>query len=292
MDIKQLHYFVTIIEEGNITKAAARLHISQPPLSTQMRLLEEELGITLMERGARKITLTAAGHLLYSHAKNILSLTDTAQNELKQLASHGTEVLHLGTISTTSSIILDPRLMTYHKKNPHVRIDIHEGNSSELFGWLNTGIIDLALTRTPVTDDLYHSFYIGDPEPMIALMKKDMDWCPERNQISLEELVDRPLVYHRRYRSLVETECEKYGFAPYCISVSNVRNSVLWASSGMGIALVPQTAASLASSTNMVSKQLNFPMSYSQQCILWHKHHPLTHAAKKLLYTLGYRKNL
>ena len=64
MDIKQLLYFVTVVDEGNISSAAKKLHISQPPLSTQIRLLEEELGSILFERGARKIQLTEAGRML------------------------------------------------------------------------------------------------------------------------------------------------------------------------------------------------------------------------------------
>ena len=82
MNIKQLQYFVTIVENGTITAAAKKLGISQPPLSAQMKLLEEELGVTLMERGARQVRLTDAGRILYRRAVSIVELTDTTLKEL------------------------------------------------------------------------------------------------------------------------------------------------------------------------------------------------------------------
>ena len=290
MDLRQLEYFVTVIEEGNITKAAVRLHLSQPPLSTQIRLLEEEFGTKLLERGPRQVTPTDAGRLLYNRAKNILSMTDATLSEVKMLAASGTEVLHLGTISTTSTIILDPRLKTYHQKNPYIRFDIHEGNTSELLGWLNTGTIEIAITRTPVIGESFHCSYLNQPEPMIALLRKEMDWCPNRLRISVKELEARPLIYHRRYIRIVEEECNKYGFSPFCVSISNVRNSVLWAVSGIGIALVPQSASFYAPGADMTSKILDFPMADSQQCVLWHKHRQLSHSAKTFLSILNCQK--
>lgn len=287
MDLKQLSYFVAVVEEGNITKAAARLHISQPPLSTQIRLLEEELGIKLLERGPRQISLSQAGQLLYCRAKTLLTLADTAAKELKEFAATRTETLHLGTISTTSAIILDPRIMEYHKKNPHIRFEIHEGNTNELFGWLNAGIVELAITRTPVADESFRCFCLRPPEPMVALMRRELDWCMGRSQIAFSELAGRPLIYHRRYRTLVEDECRKNGFSPYCVSISNVRNSVLWAASGIGIALVPQAAVFYAPGNGLVSKALDFPPADSQQCVAWHRERPLSPPARRFLSVLG-----
>lgn len=87
MDIKQLTYFLAIAEEGNISAAAKKLHISQPPLSLQLKLLEEELGVVLLERGARKSTLTDAGRLLYKHARYILQLVENAEREIQDFGN-------------------------------------------------------------------------------------------------------------------------------------------------------------------------------------------------------------
>ena len=82
MDLKQLLYFVTISDEGNISNAAKKLYLTQPPLSYQMKLLEDELNCTLFERGTRNIKLTDEGQLLYQRAKDILDLTSITKDEL------------------------------------------------------------------------------------------------------------------------------------------------------------------------------------------------------------------
>lgn len=96
MDLKQLMYFAAVVEEGSITAAAKRLHLSQPPLSHQMKCLEEELGLQLMERGARHITLTAAGKVFYQRAKNLLQLADSTQKEMRAIRQGLAGTLTLG----------------------------------------------------------------------------------------------------------------------------------------------------------------------------------------------------
>ena len=85
MNLKQMEYFITIVNEGSISAASKILHISQPPLSTQMKLLEQELGVTLFERGSRAIALTHAGKVFYDRAQGILDMTGAARQELEQM---------------------------------------------------------------------------------------------------------------------------------------------------------------------------------------------------------------
>ena len=132
MDLKQLSYFCAIAEEGNITAAAKRLHISQPPLSHQLMLLEEELGVLLLERGARKAHLTDAGRILYERAQNILTLTSTAKQEMLALGAGRRGTLRLGTISSSGAVLLGGRVRAFHDQYPDVRFEIQEGNTFEL----------------------------------------------------------------------------------------------------------------------------------------------------------------
>ena len=114
MDVRQLLYFTTIVEEGSISAAAKKLHLSQPPLSHQLKLLEEELNLQLVQRGPRCITLTDAGRLLYKRAQSILSLTWSAKKELLAMASGYSGTLHLGTVSSSGASLLDWRIPEFH----------------------------------------------------------------------------------------------------------------------------------------------------------------------------------
>ena len=132
MDIKQLTYFVAIVEEGSITSASKRLHISQPPLSNQLKILEEEIGVKLMERGPRNITLTEAGKLLYNRAINILKLTDATTRELCDLKKGVQGTISLGTVSSSGAVLLNRRVIEFNKAYPNIKFHIHEGNTFEL----------------------------------------------------------------------------------------------------------------------------------------------------------------
>ena len=101
MNLKQMKYFLTIADEGSISRAARVLHISQPPLSQQLRQLEEELRVRLFVRGARSMTLTDAGRLLYQHAQNILELSDRAVKDLQQFEDDGRGSLRIGMVSSS-----------------------------------------------------------------------------------------------------------------------------------------------------------------------------------------------
>ena len=120
MDIRQLLYFTTIAEEGSISAAAKKLHLSQPPLSYQMKLLEEELHLPLIERSARGIALTEAGRVLYKRAQGILELSELTRKEMLAMASGFTGTLHIGTVSSSGASLLGWRIPAFHQKYPQI----------------------------------------------------------------------------------------------------------------------------------------------------------------------------
>lgn len=124
MDIKQLKYFVAIIEGGTITGAAKLLHVSQPPLSNQMRFLENELGAELFRRGARHITLTEAGEVLYRYAVEILELEHVAKEEIGSMRAGQKGNLRLGLVSSCASNELYDELRLFHKDFPEVHVKL------------------------------------------------------------------------------------------------------------------------------------------------------------------------
>lgn len=120
MTLKQIEYFVTVVNTGSMSKAALKLHVSQPPLSMQIKELEEELGTTLLERTTRRIRVTDAGRLFYRRAVSILDLTAAARNDIRTMDEHISGRLVIGTISSCHSIVLGPAIQKFSRLYPDV----------------------------------------------------------------------------------------------------------------------------------------------------------------------------
>ena len=151
MDIRTLSYFVAVAEELNITKAAQKLCISQPPLSNQMHELEKELNTTLFIRGRRSLQLTESGKLLYRHAKEILLLTNVAKNEVRAMNDGMTGTIHIGLVEGSAPNIAAEWIETFLLKNKSVKFNVVDGNSDDLIQKLRSGLINLAVIHRHVT---------------------------------------------------------------------------------------------------------------------------------------------
>ena len=198
MDIKQLTYFIAIAEEGTITQAANKLHMAQPPLSTQLKLLEDELGVKLIERGARKIKLTDAGKILYKRAKHILEITTSTEKEIEEFRKGIQGTLKLGTISSSGAVLLSKRIIDFNKKYPNIKFEIHEGNTYELIEKLNSGIIEVGIVRTPFNSKNFQCLFL-EAEPMVAVMSENYNFETTTDEIFLEDLKHIPLIIYRRF---------------------------------------------------------------------------------------------
>ena len=149
MELRQLSYFTTIVNEGNISQAAKKLNISQPPLSHQMKLLEAELGVTLFERGSRRIRLTPAGKTFYDRALAILDLSQAARTELTAQKQEIQGIVRLGIISSAVEFVTRHYLAPFRRSYPKALFELHESNSYHLLDLLHSNQIDLAVIRTP-----------------------------------------------------------------------------------------------------------------------------------------------
>ncbi|MGI6055721.1 MAG: LysR family transcriptional regulator [Bilifractor sp.] len=150
MDLKQMEYFQAVVDAGSISEAARRLHVAQPPISYQMKMLENELGVQLFERGARHIRLTKAGHTFYTRVVRILEMADNAARDTIR-AGKG-QTLYLGMTSTTVAI-MQPVLKRFAEDHPDVHYQLYDGSTFELRHLLETGVIEGAVLRTPFPVD-------------------------------------------------------------------------------------------------------------------------------------------
>lgn len=258
MDIKQLKYFVTAAEKGTISAAARELGISQPPLSTKLRLLEEELDCKLFERGARKITLTKEGKLFYERSKLICSLSETAVKEIDNFKADRKRSLRLGTTSTLNKEIIEKYIEPFKQKNPNVVFEIHEGNTFQLLDSLNDSVVDFAILRTPFSGQNLIMKPI-EKEKMSAVAKPEAFLgLPE--VLKIEDLKDKPLNIYRRMEPVVIPEFEKLGIKPNISSITDdARSAILWSNLGKSIAVVPCMAWRSYSSLGLESRIIENP---------------------------------
>lgn len=257
MNIRQLQYFLAIAECGTITSAAKKLGISQPPLSAQMKLLEEELGAVLFDRGARQITLTDAGRILYQRAVSIVEMADTTRKELSDFCSGESGILRLGAVSSCGIGLLKNKMTAFREKFPKVRFEVYEGNTLELADKVKGGAIDLAIVRAPFRAEEFACTFLEE-EPMVAVGDEPYFFGLSEDPIAISDLEGLPLILYRRWETLIRATFEEAGIEPdiYCLN-DDARTSLIWAAAGLGVAIVPYSICTAVSREGLLYKNIS-----------------------------------
>lgn len=249
MNYKQLFYFTQIAEAATISAAAKNLGLSQPLLSKQLAELENELGLRLVERHARKTLLTDAGYFLYQRAKNITSMMESTTEDLRRFQAGIPDILRLGTISSCGSALLQNCLTDFCHDFPSLQFEVSEGNTYELLEKLKNGQIEVAVVRTPFNDAGLTCLHKED-EPLVAVSRPELLPSPAADSISLHELAQLPLLYYRRFEQMIYLAFRGQGLEHHCFCKSDdARTSLMWAEAGLGVALVPRSISHLFSSS-------------------------------------------
>lgn len=284
MDIKQLKYFLTIAEEGQITRAAKRLHMAQPPLSQQLKLLEEDLGVNLVERESRGIVLTEAGHLLYKRAAHMLELLQTTRKELKEMNEGNSGTLSIGAVASSGTTFLPIKIVNFHERYPHINFHLREGDTNKILELLNTGIIEIGIVRTIFDSKTYHSVSLPN-EPMVVAMCREWNCKEEKLQeINVEELANKPLLLHRSNENMIVECCQQNGFEPQILCRGDdVRSLLVWADAGLGMAIVPKSAVGLVPSNKLLYKEIIGSSLEIRKAIIWLRNRYLSASTRNFL---------
>ncbi len=282
MELRQLHYFITIVNEGNISLAAKKLHISQPPLSHQMKLLETELGVTLFERGARNIRLTLPGKFFYEKALAILDLSALAKEEITNLEQEIRGVLRLGIISSATEIITRKFLSPFCSAYPGVTFDIWEANTFQLLEKISTNQIELAVVRTPFPRSGLDCFPLPADSFLAVGHPRFWTGMEELPEIPLSCLCEKgtPLILYKRWENPIHSYLDRLDLSSNIICRNeDARTSVLWAQEGLGVALIPESALYLTKDQKLIQKKLTEPCLNSSICLIKKKEKTLSIAA-------------
>jgi DNA-binding transcriptional LysR family regulator len=145
MELRHLRYFIAVAEEQNITRAAKRLHVSQPPLSRQIRDLETEMGLALFERSARAISLTEAGRLFLLEARAVVHRVEDAISFTKSIANRKPSRVRVGCCASSTVEIIPRALRAFQRTNPQVTVDLRRTLIQDMPGALRSGELDVCL---------------------------------------------------------------------------------------------------------------------------------------------------
>lgn len=265
MELRQLEYFCRIAESGSIHEAARRLNMSQPPLSYQLKQLEQEFHTTLLVRTSKGIELTEAGQMLYRRANSLLEYARSTSREVSEAGKK--RVLRLGITSTTVPTIL-PDISRFVHQYPDVNFEVRDGTTFTLLQLLLDGIIDVSVARTPLRLENVESMLLCT-EPMIAVFPPHSR-TEKEGTLGLRHLLGRPLILYRRYESLILEEFSRQNIQPdiFCVC-DDARDAMLWVEAGLATAIFPQSMRSLCAGLQM--QTLEEPALETQTVLIWKK---------------------
>jgi len=258
MELRQLRYFLAVAEAENFTAAAQRLHLAQPALSQQIRALEGELGVALLERGARRSRLTDAGTSMVARARRILLEVEGAKQDLGAHANGERGKVRFGcALQSLSEGRLPGVLSEFRRRFPHVQIEFREAHTLQLSELLADGQLDLALVHLGrgETADLRVDYDLAAiefetlyEEPLVVAVGP-RHRLARRARVRLDELADEEFVSFgpgSTVRELVARAAQQVGFVPRSsISALNLGTVRALVSAGLGIAVVPAAALAL-----------------------------------------------
>ncbi|MEU7577118.1 LysR family transcriptional regulator [Streptomyces sp. NPDC041068] len=292
MELRQLQYFVAVVEEANFTRAAARLRLAQPGVSAQIRQLERELRHRLLDRSGRSVTLTEVGAAVLPYARAALAAAEGARRTADEFTGLLRGQVTLGLVSGAAVHEFDvvSVLADFHDAHPQVEISVTEDASDRMLAALRAGELDIALlglsSEEPPADV---SLDLVIDEPLVAVVAPgDRLLEPEgRTSVPLAELADRPLISLPRgtgVRSVLDRAFAEAGIRPR-IAFEAAAPAVLTrlAVRGMGVAVLPAPSEEALAALGLRMLALTDPCSRGRIALTWRTDGPASPAARVLL---------
>lgn len=255
MDLRQLRYFLVVAEERSVTRAAARLHLTQPPLSAQLARLEHELGVTLLIRHRRGVDLTEAGSHLLEHARRLLAGVDAATDSVRRLGEGRAGRLTVAFVSATAWTVLSPLLRRYHADRPDVVLDFLENGpdgvvEDVLARRADLGVVHLSPPGVGAGHGPDLDVAVVHREPLVAVLPAAL---ADRagDLVDLAALADQTFLTPVRavwggLQPHLMNACRLSGFEPSVREVQLVHTVVSLVGAGLGVSVLPSSVRRLA----------------------------------------------
>ena len=291
MELRVLKYFLMTAREENITRAAERMHVTQPTLSRQLMQLENELGVKLFKRGKHSITLTEEGMLLKQRAQEMISIEDKIYQDLLHQDGILSGTVTIGGGETQGMYEISRLISLFHKENPNVNFEIYSGIADEIKEKIENGIVDIGLLSEPVDISKYEFLRITQKEQWGVLVRPDSS-LSQKEYIRPEDLSDIPIIMAKResVRNEVANWFGKYyDDLKIIASCDLLYNTELLVSNGVG------AAVSIKSSSKRedVCFRPFCPVLETGAVLVWKKHRVVSPAVSKFIeYSKTYMKGI
>ncbi len=270
MDFRSLQYFVAVAEELNFTRAAERLDMSQPPLSNQIKQLEEELDTQLFIRGKRHLTLTESGRLLLRRSREILEMADKARGEILSLGGELSGTIAIGMVDGRAPYIGARLVRDFGQEFPLVRYNFWNGSSDDVIDRIFRGLLDVGIIAAPYDAEHLDGITVGS-ELWCAMLPETHPLAQkEEDRLSLKMLGgERIFIPQRSSRQeAVLRWFQEVGAEPDIVgTLSNFETAAAIAAMGAGISIFPHTSADAF--PHIVTKVLTDPEKRAEYVLVW-----------------------
>lgn len=247
MNMNFLKTFVTVVEEGNFSRAANRLHLSQPAVSMQMQALAQDLGVDLFRRSGHRVETTEAGAILYAQATELLHGWQKTLHQLEGLRHRLEGKLELGASTVPGDYLLPRQLCAFYQLHPDVKVRMTVGQSQEIVNRLVTGDLDLAVVGYQPDHSGLESEVLLEDE-IVAVFSPDYDLA-RRKTVAPGDLLTQPVLMRTRgsaTRQVLEDSLDAAGIDPLAINtvmeLGSSRALMEAAAQGLGVAVVSKLA--------------------------------------------------
>ncbi|WP_026691279.1 LysR family transcriptional regulator [Alteribacter aurantiacus] len=287
MDIKQLKYFYAIASEGQITRAAKKLHMAQPPLSQQLKSLETELGVTLFDRNGRTMELTQAGTVLFEKAERILNEIEEIRVEVKESNEGLRGKLAIGTVKSCFSY-LPERIRDFRHNYPAVSFLLRDGDSYQIGELVKSRVVELGIVRLPLEMREFDHIRLQDEE-YVGVFHQNALPNQHGRAVSMTAFKHVPLLLlHRvsgagQYEMILE-ECKKHGFEPTVLcECPDVSMLLALVAKGVGATIVPRSTLLSFQSPDLVAFPIKNAEVRAKSALIWLKHRHLSKQARRFV---------
>lgn len=291
MELRVLKYFLAVVQEKSITKAAEFLNITQPTLSRQLMELEEELKTQLFIRNKKSIILTDEGLLFQQHASEIVELSEKLKNSFLSSKNEILGIITIGCAESLGTNILIDEIAKFTKEYPKVNFDLYNGSADDIEEKLNKGLIDLAILLEPLQLLRYEYIRLPQEETWGVLLNKN-NILSENKSLSLEQIKDYPLILPKRGVAQKEILHWFNGMelTPNIFSTYNIfSNSILLVEKNLGCAICLDGALGIHNNDKIKFIPLN-PKKITNGIVIWKKNQIFSPAVSLFLEKL--KKNL